>query len=72
MYYTVNYLFATFLQTKQGGSHRIQRVEKLRPGKAKFYFDLTKEDAEQIQLQFHNSCCSEFETTRKATIDLAY
>ncbi len=72
MYYTVNYLFAAFLQTKAGGGHRIQKVEKVRPGKAKFYFDLTKEEVDGWQLKFHNSCCMEFEATRKKTIDLAY
>jgi hypothetical protein len=71
-YYTVNYLFATYLQTTEGGGNKIVRVEKVRPGKAKFYFDITPEKAEEIQLKFHASSCSEFERLRKATIDLAY
>lgn len=72
MYYTVNYLFAAYLQTRVGGGHKIQKVEKVRPGKAKFYFDLSKEEIDSCQLKFHNSCCVEFEAMRKATIDLAY
>ncbi len=72
MYHTVNYLFAAFLQTKAGNDQVIQRVEKVRPGKAKFYFDITKEEVDSYQLSFHNSCCMEFEGIRKKTIDLAY
>ena len=72
MYFTVNYLFAAYLQTEEGGYLKIKRVEKVRPGKAKFYFDITPETAEEIQLRFHNSICSEFEQIRKQTIDLAY
>ena len=71
-YYTVNYLFASYLQTKEGGEHKIVKVDKVRPGKAQFYFDLTKEEAEKVKLKFHNSCCSEFEQIRKQTIDLCY
>lgn len=72
MYYTVNYLLASYLQTQEGGAHKIVKVEKMRPGKAKFYFDVPPEEAEKIQLRFHNSSCSEFEQIRKQTIDLAY
>jgi len=72
VYYTVNYLFASYLQTVGGGSHKVARVEKIRPGKAKFYFDISLEKANEIQLRFHNSCCCEFEKVRKLTIDLAY
>jgi len=72
MYYTVNYLFATFLQSKAGGDHKIQKVEKVRLGRAKFYFNLTKEELDGHQLKFHNSCCTEFEDLRKKTISLAY
>ena len=72
MYYTVNYLLATYLQTEEGGGNKIARVEKVRPGKAKFYFDVSPEEAEKIQLKFHNSRASEFEQLRKQTIDLAY
>jgi hypothetical protein len=71
-FYTVNYLFATYLQTKEAGSHKIFKVEKVRPGKAKFYFQITHEEAEKLQFQFHQSICSEFESLRKATINLAY
>lgn len=71
-YWTVNYLFATYLQTKEGGSRKITKIEKIRPGKARFYFDIDAAEAEQIQIQFHNSLCAEFESLRKATIDLAY
>jgi len=71
-FHTVNYLFATYLQTKEGGSHRIAKVEKMRPGKAKFHFELTPSQAEDLQLKFHNSICAEFEQLRKTTIDLAY
>jgi hypothetical protein len=72
MFFTVNYLLATYLQTKEGGGHKIARVEKLKPGKAKFFFNITSEEAEKMQLKFHDSCCAEFEATRKSTIDLAY
>jgi hypothetical protein len=71
-YCTVNYLFATYLQTKEGGAFKIQRVEKVRPGKAKFFFDISEEEAERLKFKFHNSSCSEFEEFRKRTIDLAY
>ena len=71
-FYTVNYLLASYLQTKSGGEHKIVKVEKVRPGKAKFFFDITSEEAEKMQLKFHNSCCNDFETVRRKTIDLAY
>ena len=71
-YFTVNYLFATYLQTREGGSHKISKVEKMRPGKAKFYFEISPDQAEQLQFQFHQSVCAEFESLRKATINLAY
>ena len=71
-FFTVNYLFATYLQTKEGGGRKIVKIEKIRPGKARFYFDITASEAEQIQVKFHNSSCSEFEALRKSTIDLAY
>lgn len=72
MFHTVNYLFAAYLQTKEGGQHKISKVEKVRPGKAKFYFDISPDEATKAQLQFQYSVCSEFEAIRKATIDLAY
>lgn len=72
MYSTVNYLFAAYLQTKEGGSHRITKIDKIKPGKARFHFDITDKDAEGLQFKFHNSTCSEFESIRKQTIDLAY
>lgn len=72
MFSTVNYLFATYLQTSEGGRHKIAKMEKIRPGKARFYFDVSPEKADEIQIKFHNSICSEFEQTRKATIDLAF
>ena len=72
LYCTVNYLFASYLQTEEGGSHKIIRVEKIRQGKAKFFFDLTEKEADRIKLKFHNSTCSEFERYRKYTIDLSY
>lgn len=71
-FWTVNYLFATYLQTKEGGGLKIVKIEKLRPGKARFYFDLTPAEAEKAQIKYHNSSCAEFESLRKATIDLAY
>ncbi len=71
-YVTVNYLFASYLQTSEAGSHKIQKVEKVRNGKAKFFFDLTEEDANKLKLKWTNSTCAEFERARKLTIDLAY
>lgn len=71
-YFTVNYLFAAYLQTREGGSLKIVKIEKIRPGKARFYFDISPEDAERRQMSFHNSTCAEFEAMRKSTIDLAY
>lgn len=71
-FWTVNYLFATYLQTKEAGSHRVAKIEKIKPGKARFHFDISKEKAELLQVQFHNSICSEFEAIRKSTIDLCY
>lgn len=72
MFKTVNYLFATYLQTGEAGAHKIKEVKKLRPGKAEFHFDITEKQAEELQLKFHESSCSEFERLRKQTIDLAY
>ena len=72
MYFTVNYLLATYLQTREGGGHKIQKVEKIRPGKAKFFFEITDDYAKEMQIKFHNSVCSEFEALRKSSIDLAY
>lgn len=72
MWFTVNYLLATYLQTREGGNHKIEKVEKVKPGKAKFFFNITSEEAEKAQLKFHSSVCSEFEAIRKSTIDLAY
>ena len=72
MFNTVNYLFASYLQTKEAGGHKIVKIEKLRPGKARFYFEITPAEAERLQMSFHQSVCSEFEALRKATIDLAY
>jgi hypothetical protein len=69
---TVNYLFAAYLQTSEAGANKITKVEKLRPGKAKFYFDLTEARAIELQMRFHDSICSEFEDLRKKTISLAY
>jgi len=71
-YVTVNYLFATYLQTSEAGSLKIQKVEKIRDGKAKFYFDITEKNAADLKLKWHNSVCSEFERLRKLTIDLAF
>jgi hypothetical protein len=72
MFATVNYLFAAYLQTKEGGGYKIAKIEKIRPGKAKFYFEISDAEAEERQLAFHKSSCSEFEAMRKATINLAY
>ncbi len=72
MYYTVNYLQATYLQTISGGLHAIVKVDKIKPGKAKFYFDITEEEAGRIKLEFHDSECLKFEQIRRNTIDLAY
>ena len=69
MYNTANYLFAAYLQTQ---NFAIKRVEKLRPGKANFYFDITEEKAEELKMKFHSSCCMNFERIRKNTIELAY
>lgn len=71
-FFTVNYLFASYLQTREAGGHKIVKVEKVKPGKAKFYFNISEDDAKTHQLNFHNSLCSEFEQIRKLTIDLAY
>jgi hypothetical protein len=71
-FWTVNYLFATYLQTTEAGSNKIVKVEKIKAGKAKFYFDIPKSKADELQLAFHRSVCNEFESLRKATIDLAY
>lgn len=71
-YVTVNYLFATYLQTSEAGHNKIKKVEKVRNGKAKFFFDLTEEAAADLKLKWTNSVCSEFERLRKLTIDLAY
>jgi hypothetical protein len=72
LFETVNYLFAAYLQTNEGGRHKVVKVEKLRPGKAKFFFELTPEQAEDLQFKFHQSICLEFEQKRRATMDLAY
>ena len=72
MFSTVNYLFATYLQTREGGNHKIAKIDKIRPGKARFFFDIPDKEAEQKQFEFHNSVCSEFESIRKQTINLAY
>jgi hypothetical protein len=69
---TVNYLFAAWLQTREAGSNRIQKVDVIRPGKAKFFFDLTEDKAAELKLMWVNSPCSEFERLRKYTVDLAY
>lgn len=71
-YYTVNYLFAAYLQHPAGGGYRVVRVEKVRPGKAKFYFEIDRAAADALFLKFHASDLLEFETIRKRTIDLAY
>lgn len=72
-FYTVNYLFAAYLQHPQGGGHKVVRVEKVRPGKARFHFDdLDRQEADALLLRFHNSDLMAFETLRKHTIDLAY
>lgn len=72
MFSTVNYLFATYLQTKEAGGHKIVKIEKIRPGKARFFFEIAPDAAEILQMKFHQSVCSEFEALRKQTIDLAY
>jgi len=72
MFTTVNYLFAAYLQTKEAGAHKIAKIEKLRPGKARFYFEISKEESDRLQMQYHQSSCAEFEALRKNTIDLAY
>jgi hypothetical protein len=72
MFETVNYLLAAYLQTREGGSHQVAKVEKIRPGKAKFFFDITPAQAEELQFKFHQSVCLEFEHKRRATMDLAY
>jgi hypothetical protein len=72
VWFTVNYLLATYLQTKEGGGHKIVKVEKIKPGKAKFFFNISSDEAERMQLKFHSSCCAEFEAIRKSTIDLGY
>jgi hypothetical protein len=71
-YVTVNYLFASYLQTSEAGSHRISRVEKIKPGKAKFFFSITEAQATELKFKFHESVCSEFERCRRHTIDLSY
>lgn len=72
LYWTVNYLFAAYLQTREAGGNKIARVEKIKPGKAKYFFDISPDLAEKHQLAYHQSVCSEFESIRKATIDLSY
>lgn len=72
MYKTSNYLFATYLQTKECGEINIQKVEKIRPGRAYFYFNITSDQAEEYKLKFHSSICLEFEELRKKTISLAF
>lgn len=72
MFKTVNYLFATYLQTKEAGEHKIKEVKKIRAGKAEFNFDISEEEAEKLRLRFHDSSCSEFERLRKQTVDLCY
>lgn len=72
MFQTVNYLFAAYLQTIDGGDHKIANVNKIKPGKAEFFFDISDEEAEGLKLKFHESCCIKFEQIRKNTIDLAY
>ena len=72
MYKTTNYLFAAYLQTKEGGSSKIKKVEKKKPGRATFFFDIDDEVAQGLKVAFHDSVCYEFEETRKKTISLAY
>jgi hypothetical protein len=60
------------LQTREAGSHKIVKVEKIKAGKAKFYFAISKKLADELQLAYHKSVCSEFEALRKQTIDLCY
>jgi len=71
-YVTLNYLFAAYLQTSEAGGHRIKKVEIVKRGKAKFFFDITEEEASRLKLEWHNSICSEFERIRKYTIELSY
>jgi hypothetical protein len=72
MYKTSNYLFATYLQTEECGKIDIKKVEKIKPGRAYFYFDITSDQAEEYKLKFHKSICLEFEEKRKKTISLAF
>lgn len=72
MYYTVNYLFAAYLQTKTGGEYAISRVEKVSVGKAKYFFDITSDEAEKRKFEFSQSDFLRFEQIRRSTIDLAY
>ena len=69
---TVNYLLATYLQTKEGGGHKIAKTVVIKPGKARFYFDIKEEEGREAHLRFVNSVCSEFESLCKHTIDLCY
>ena len=71
MYSTTNYLFAAYLQTSEGGK-KLAKVEKIKPGKAVFFFDISKETADNLKTKFHKSVCWEFEDKRKKTISLAY
>lgn len=71
-YVTVNYLFASYLQTSEAGSHKIKKVEKIKPGKAKFFFEITEEQATELKHRFHDSVCSEFERCRRYIIDLSH
>jgi len=72
VYYTVNYLLAAYLQTEECGNIEIAKTEKIKNGRAKFYFNITPEEAEKFKVQFHDSICYEFESKRKKTISLAY
>ena len=72
MYKTTNYLFAAYLQTKEGGGRKINKVERIKPGRAIFFFDIDDEVAQGLKVKFHESVCYEFEETRKKTISLAY
>jgi hypothetical protein len=71
-YVTVNYLFAAYLQTSEAGNHKIVRVEKIKPGKAKFFFSITEDQVIELKFRFNESVCSEFERCRRHTIDLSY